>query len=113
MKISNLIELIDNSLQATKLFVDNSTYLNDESKSIVHIRKVLLLLKNEVEVNPDAINQRVLRGMSDIAGSAAKSFENTIIEENIGKVSEELYKLYPHYKDLTPLGMDFGKGNPI
>lgn len=113
MESNKLITLIDNALAETNNVVANSLNYNENEEPILSTKKVLNLLKEEVQHNPEKIHERILRAMHDIGMSAYKDFENTPLENAIGKVTEMLYNGIPQYKEIEPLRMDFGKGNPI
>lgn len=108
-----VIELIDIALSEIDTLVSGSTFYTNERESIVDTRKILFLLKKEIMKNPDKINIRVLRSTRNMGMYAYKDFENTPLEDTLGKITEQLYYAFPNYKDLKPLGMDFGKGEPI
>ena len=111
MNTNKLIIEIDKALvEADKYIVK---YYNSDEKPMEGTKKTLRLLKNEVLSRPDNINERVLRAMRDTGMSSFKEYENTPHEEAILAVMEVLYNEIPHYKNLEPLRMDFGKGDPI
>lgn len=113
MDIPKLILMIDNAFKELDAITDTIEYFRSGSKPIVDTKKMLSLLKQEALSNPENINQRILRAMHDIGASSYKDFEYTPVEKALNNVTEILYNEYPGYKNLTPLGMDFGKGNPI
>jgi hypothetical protein len=51
--------------------------------------------------------------MHDLGIASFRYFENTPLEMALNNVTAMLYDEIPHYKNLKPLGMDFGEGNPI
>ena len=42
-----------------------------------------------------------------------KDFKYTPVEKSLNNVTDILYDEIPKYRELTPLGRDFGKGVPI
>jgi type III secretory pathway component EscV len=107
----NLISLLETAL----VEADNFTikYYDGDENYMLDTKKVLNLLKNEIQNTPTQINERVLRAMHDIGVVAVKQYENTLLETAIMNVTSILYKEIPNYKSLKPLRMDFGKGEPI
>jgi len=113
MDANKLIALINIALIETNNFVIESKYFQGDEEIIVNTKKALNLLRQEVEHQPNNINKRVLRALHDIGVASFKYFENWPLEDAINNVTEMLYNEIPEYKDLRPLRMDFGKGNPI
>ncbi|MFH1119812.1 MAG: hypothetical protein V1775_08300 [Bacteroidota bacterium] len=113
MDAEYLINLIDTALSETDNVVADSLHFKDDEEPVAGTKKVLLLLRSEIQHNPEAIHNRVLRAMHDLGMSAYKDFENTPLEDAIGNVTEFLYQEIPRYKELEPLRMDFGKGDPV
>jgi hypothetical protein len=111
MNKDNLITLIDNAYTETDIFVEK--YYDGDQKPMRSTKKTLLLLKEEVINNQEGINERVLRAIHDIGVIAFRQFENTPLEDRIEDMIDYLHNNIPEYKDLEPLGMDFGKGNPV
>lgn len=107
------IELIDKVVDDMALVQSKSKRLTFESEPIKSIYALLKVLRSEVLQNPESINTRVLRGMRDVGMAAFKDFENTPLEESIGKLVEELYKDIKSYKNVRPLREEFGKGYPF
>ncbi len=108
-----MLLLIETALKTTDVVVANSKNYTENSEIIVNTKKILYLLRKEVQNNPNQINKRVLRAAVDLGMSNYRAFENTPLETAISNISEFLYHSVPHYKDLDQLGMDFGKGDPI
>lgn len=113
MDKSKVTELIDIALSEIDILVFDSTFYTNERESIVDTRKVLTLLKEAIKHNPNKINERILRAMHNIGILSYRDFENTPLEDTLGEITEQLYYAFPCYKDLEPLGTDFGEGNPI
>lgn len=113
MNINKLISAIDTALREIENLVKESNYYNEEEECIISTKKVLNLLKDGVQTDSIQINERILRAMHDIGMSSYRDFENTPLENAINNVTSILYKEIPYYKNLKPLRMDFGKGNPI
>lgn len=107
-----LISLINNALKDVKSVVAKSKWMRFDNEPIHNTQKLLLALRAEVEQSPNIIDERILRGMHDLGMSAFKEFENTPLEDSIEKITSFLYKTFPTYRDLKPLGADFGKGVP-
>lgn len=113
MDTNKLISLIDATLLELDNAVAKSKYYHEDKEPILSTKKVLLLLKDQVQYHSENINERVLRAMHDLGMSAYKDFENTPLEDAIGNVTGMLYHGISRYKTLAPLREDFGKGNPI
>lgn len=113
MNINKLILLIDIALLEISNVIAKSKYLHDDKEPIVSTKRVLLLLKEQIQQNPENMNDRVLRAMHDLGMSTYKDFENTPLEDAITNVTRLLYNEIPYYKNLEPLRTDFGKGDPI
>jgi hypothetical protein len=107
------IFIIEEALKALDLTVQNSSYLSYNNEPICNTKKVSLLLKTEINEKSIAINERILRAMHDIGMSSFKEYENTPLENAIVNLTTFLYNEIPNYKFLTPLGAEYGKGNPI
>ncbi len=112
MDTNNLISLIEKALLEVDNVVVKSKYYTDDKEPIVSAKKVLNLLKDEIQCN-SIIHERVLRSVHDLGMSAFKDFENTPLEDAIVNLIEVLANEIPQYRKLEPLRMDFGKGNPI
>ena len=110
---NRIITLIDLALLETDKLVEKSNFYQEEREPILSTKKVLFLLRREIESCPDKINERLLRAMHDLGMSSYKDFENTTLEESLNNLTAALYNELPEYKNLTPLRMDFGKGNPV
>jgi hypothetical protein len=108
-----LIALIDLALLESDNLAGRSKFYHAEREPILSTKKVLNLLRQEIQSSPDNINERLLRAMHDLGMSAYKEFENTPLEEALNSVTAALYNEIPRYKSLKPLRMDFGKGDPI
>lgn len=113
MNTNKLIEYIDNALVESNRLVKTSPYYEEDKEPIKSTNLVLLLLKSEAQKNGNNIHTRVLRAAHDLGMSSYKEFENTPLEDAINKVIEVLHSELPAYEKLSPLRMDFGKGNPI
>lgn len=113
MNVEKLLILIDRTLQETDNVLSQSQFLKEDSEPIVSTRKVLYLFRQEILQNVNGINERVLRAMHDVGMSAYRVFENTPLEDTIYALTSALYEEIPQYKNLEPLRMDFGKGDPI
>ena len=111
--MDSLIQLIDKALIELENFVVESKYYNGNEELIISTKKVLSLLKDELQKHPDAINERVLSAMHDVGMSTYKEFENTSVGIAIEKVIDVLYVTIPQYINMQPLRADFGKGQPI
>ena len=111
MDTDKFLRLIDITLKAADDFV-NTDYGGNE-KPMLNTKKALLLLKEEVHLNPENINERVLRAMHDVGGVSVKAYYNSPLEDAISNLTELLYNEIPSYKYLQPLRIDYGKGNPI
>lgn len=108
-----LIALINVALSERDNLIAESKYYKGHENIIIEIKTALDLLKLEVLSNSDNINERVLRAMHDLGIASFKFFENWPLEQAINNITETLYCEIPNYKNLAPLGEDFGKGNPI
>ena len=111
MNINRLIALIDLALTEADNFV--MTDYDGDEKPMLGTKRALFLLKEELQNSPLNINQRVLRAMHDVGVAAVKMYYLSPLEKAIKNVTEILYNEIPNYKNLEPLRMDFGKGNPI
>ena len=87
--------------------------LDEEQPMIRETTHILHLLKEAVEKDSRHINERILRGGHDLGMASFKYFENTELEEALCAVTEVLYNEYPEYKNLEPLGLDYGQGDPV
>jgi hypothetical protein len=105
--------LINLALLEIDKLVEKSNFYQEELEPILSTKKVLILLRHKVESCPDKINERLLRAMHDLGMSSYKDFENTPLEGVLNNLTAALYNDLPGYKHLTPLRMDFGKGNPV
>ena len=110
---NRFITLINLVLLEVNKLVEESNFYQEEQEPILSTKKVLFLLRREIETCPDKINVRLLRAMHDLGISSYKDFENTTLEESLNNLTAALYKELPEYKNLTPLRMNFGKGDPI
>lgn len=113
MEIDKLMTVIDIALKESDNLVNISNYYKEDKEPIISTRRVLILLKDAVQIDDKHINERILRAMHDLGMSAYKEFENTPLEDAINNITSILYRQIPNYKNLEPLRMDFGKGNPI
>jgi hypothetical protein len=110
---NRIITLINLALLEADKLVENSNFYQEEREPILSTKKVLFLLRIEMERSPDKINERILRAMHDLGMSSYKDFENTTLEVALNNLTAALYNDLPVYKHLTPLRGDFGKGNPV
>ncbi|WP_157208253.1 hypothetical protein [Mariniflexile maritimum] len=113
MDILELIELIQDFLNELDEYVKKSNYYDIEKEPLSNFKKSLTLLKIEVISNPESINIRILRSIKDVSGLIVKQFEETALERKIIQITSLLNKSIPEYKNLEPLGMTYGKYNPI
>lgn len=111
MDTDELLNLINIALNEAEIHVVK--YYDNDERPMRDTNRVLSLLKKYVQNSPTHINERVLRAMHDIGAMAVKSYENTNMDDAIGNIISFLYRNLPEYKKLTPLRMDFGKGDPI
>lgn len=113
MDTNKLIEFIDLAMTEIDTIGVKSKLYQSDKEPIISTKRVLNLLKDALQKDQTQINERILRAMHDIGMSSYKDFENTPIEDAICNITELLYRELPYYKNLEPLRMDFGKGNPI
>lgn len=83
--------------------------INMEEWPYKEVRRVLRL----IAIQDIKIEERTLRAMKDVYIISFKNFEDTSLHREIDNIDNELRELFPIYQRLEPLGMDFGKGNPI
>lgn len=108
-----LVLMVDMALAEVDNVISQFTYYRSDEEPIKSVREVLFLLKKEVQTGPENINKRVLRAMHDLGIASYREFANTTLEKALDSVIEILYNEVPIYRELTPLGRDFGKGEPI
>jgi len=109
MKI--LIDNINEALIELKDFqIKNNLSENEWSTKTVF--KVLILFKDKLDKN-ETLNIRLLRAMKDLYVVSFRNFEGTDLYRRINSIDNQLTTLFPNYKKLEPLGLDFGKENPI
>jgi hypothetical protein len=113
MNAQRLIQLIDIALLEVDNIVAKSKFFRSDEEPILSTKLVLQLLKDRIIQDPHNIDERILRAMHDVGMSSFKDFENTPLENAIMNVTSVLYRELPIYKDLKPLRIDFGKGDPI
>ena len=113
MNTQQIINLIDRSLFEIDKIVAKSINDQPDKEPISSTKKVLTLLKKDIQSQPDNINRRLLRAMHDLGMSAYKDFENTSVENALNELVQLLYNDVPIYKNLEPLRNDFGKGDPV
>lgn len=101
MDTSKIIFLIE------KAIIEAESLGEVDNLSALETKKILQLLRTEIESNPLKIREDVLRAMHDVGMSSYKEFENTPLEDSINNVTEWLYLEIPIYKSLNPLGADF------
>ncbi len=111
MDAKKLVGLIDKALTEADSYVVRCYHGNEQP--MLNTKRALHLLKLEAELHPENINERVLRAMHDIDARSVKEYENCSLGSAIGDVTSALYYELPNYKFLTPLRMDYGKGDPI
>jgi len=111
MEKDKLINFIDTALKEADNFV--TQFYKGDKKPMLSTYKVLFLLRSEVKNNPNNINRRVLCAMHDISAISVKAYENTDLDTAIMSIVSVLYNDILEFRHLEPLGMDFGKGNPI
>ena len=73
----------------------------------------MLTLFKERITQEGLLETRLLRAMKDIYVVTFRNFEGTSLYDEISNFDNQLGKLVKNYEQLEPLGMDFGKGNPI
>lgn len=107
MDTTKIIFLIEEAIAETANYVEQ--HRKGDNSSVFDTQKVFQLLKKEIELHCENIDEGVLRAMHDVGMSSYKEFENTSLEEAINNVTEWLYLSIPRYKKLNPLGIDFEK----
>jgi len=107
----NLINYIENVLSALDEYEIKYNISSDNWTTNV-IRKVMIAFKESEKIEEN-LNIRLLRAMKDVYVVSFRNFEGTELHNTIKKINNQLSLLYKSYNDLEPLGMDFGKGNPI
>ena len=70
-------------------------------------------LQGELDKPLCEIQIRVLRATHDMGAMAVRAYEDTPLEKSISGITYLFYDAIPFYKDLEPLRMDYGKGDPI
>ncbi len=113
MNTKNLDNLITSCLSEIDNLIKVSKVYTADSAPIINAKKVLTLLKKELEKEPIMINERILRSTVDLGMSGYKTFENTPVEKKIERIYEFLHHSVPGYDQVKPLGMEFGKQHPI
>lgn len=113
MDTDKFISAIDIALVETDNIVERFEYYSSNTEPIKSVKEVLSLLKKEVQNHNENINKRVLRAMHDIGIASYREFSSTALEKALDNVIEVLYNDIPLYRQLPPLGMDFGKGDPV
>jgi len=107
-----ILTLVGIALSEVDKIVADGFYKMDD-KVIVITKRVLNLLHDEIIINGKKINYRVLRATHNVGMSSFKNFEITSLENAINDLTKALYEDIPRYKNVEPLGGDFGNGNPI
>ena len=105
MDTNKIILLIDNVIDETLNYAKK--YCKGDVSCVASTRKVLLLLRGQIESSSGDIDELVLMAMHDVGMSSYKEFENTPLEQAINDVTNWLYSNVPRYKELRPLGQDF------
>lgn len=108
----NSKEIILKIKQEINNYVDEYEEL-PESNLVKDIRLVIDLLENELNNNPNNINERVLRGFKDICTSVVVSCEDTKLETEIMNLYGFLRIKYPYMDELDLLRNEWGKGTPL
>lgn len=106
-----LLHSINRSLDALNAYVAKNQFSLDEWP-YKEVLMVLTLFKNKI-THEGQLETRLLRSMKDIYVVAFRNFEGTLLYEEINNVDNQLRMLLNNYDQLEPLGMDFGKGDPI
>jgi hypothetical protein len=84
-----------------------------DDRYMLNTKRALNLLKIEFLNSSAKINERILRAMHDMGVAAVKMFYDSLLESSLSNLIDKLSREIPEYKKLKPLGLDFGKGNPI
>ncbi len=106
-----LVISINKGLIVLNDFRQDNNLSNDDWPTKI-IDDVLTILKNKLD-KKDNIEVRLLRAMKDVYVVSFRNFEGTDLHKAIDNIDDQLTELFKKYSKLEPLGMDFGKGNPI
>jgi hypothetical protein len=107
----DLIENIEIALEELKNFKRSNNIASDDWSTNV-TEKVLCLIKENLEKG-ESLDQRLLRAMKDIYVVSFRNFDGTKLYEAIDCIDSQLSTLFKNYQSLEPLGIDFGKSDPI
>jgi hypothetical protein len=111
MNTEEIISLIEIAKKDADSYIEKYYHGND--KDMINTKKALNYLKVELLNNPNEINERVLRAMHDMGVAAVKMYYDSPLESSLSNLIDKLSREIPEYKKLKPLGLDFGKGDPI
>ena len=103
--MDELLICIENALAALALFrSQNKGYDNNWTTN--SIEKVLKLMLAEIS-KKNSLDVIVLRGTKDIYVVSFRNFDGTTLHDEMNKIYAKLDSLYPDFKKLEPLGMEF------
>ncbi len=88
-------------------------YNHKVTPDLNEMRKAINLLISELNKKDEQISIRVLSSMWDVVGLGIKIFEDSPLLQSIENLFGELWNSIPSFKNLTSLGKDWGKGDPI
>lgn len=95
-------------IDVTVSMVEN--YIGDDVESSIYqndLKQVLARLKSEILVS-NKVSEVVLRGFNDVCTMTAIHFENTVYNDPLFVLRDELMLFYPDLDALPLLGKDFG-----
>lgn len=107
----DLIENIEIGLKELNNYKRSNNIASDEWSTKV-TEQVLRSIRESIEKG-GKVNHRLLRAMKDIYVVSFRNFDGTKLHEAIDCIDSQLSTLFKNYQSLEPLGMDFGKGDPV
>lgn len=109
--MNELLNKIQNAIDSLECYIDEN-HVSRNSWPYKDIGHVLNLYKNKITENKE-IETRLLRAMKDVFVVSYRNFEGTNLHTKINSIDDELRDIFKNYIVLEPLGLEFGKGDPI
>jgi hypothetical protein len=109
--MKELLYPLNRSLEALSEYVAKNNF-SFNKYPYKEVLQVLTLIKEKV-IHGEQLHTRILRAMKDVYVITFRNFKGTPLYDEIDNLDNCLIALVKDYEKLEPLGMDFGKGNPI
>lgn len=109
---NTLLDLINLAISGLDKYVND--YQNGNIKDTeADLKNIFIVFYKDVDLNYPRINERLLRGWHDLGFISVRDYSDTDLGIAMDKIYAFLRINIPQFRNVSKLGMEWGKGDPI